>query len=254
MARSAAGTRAPTGANSSAASSSSGGALVRCAGPFGAEAAGEVDRRLIARPDEGEHAATLSPRHLGDDVRRRAEAVEPEPFGVARHGERAVADQPGAEQRRRMSIVALAGEGEAVAFVGDAVVAVAAVQGVAGEARVRAQVLPPAPAIAAGAAGPAEPGDADALPFAEPLDARAERRDAPHDLVPRHDRQPRLGQVAVHHVEIGAADPAGRNTNQDFARAGLGHRPFLQGERGAIAAINHGAHGGSAGHRRLTPR
>ncbi len=112
-----------------------------------------------------------------------------------------------------MDVIAITGEREAVALIGDAVVAVAAVQGVAGEARVRAQVLPAAPAIAANAAGPAEPGDADALPFGEALDARAEGRDAPHDLVSRHDRQPGLRKVAVHHVEIGAADPAGRDAN-----------------------------------------
>ena len=148
----------------------------------------------------------------------------------------------------------VAGEGEAVALVGDAVFAVAAVQGVAGEARVRAQVLPAAPAIAAGAAGPAEPGDADSLSFGEPPYARAERRNVPHDLVSRHDRELRLGEVAVHHVEVGAADPAGRDANQDFPRAGLRHRSLLRGERGAVAAIDHGAHGGSPGHRRLMPR
>ena len=153
-----------------------------------------------------------------------------------------------------MGVIPLAGEGEAVALVGDAVVAVAAVQGVAGEARVRAQVLPAAPTIAAGAAGPAEPGDADALPFGEAIHTRAERRDAPHNLVPRHHRQPGLREIAVHHVEVGAADAAGRDTDQDFARTRLGNGPLLRGERGSIAAINHGAHGGSPGHRRLTPR
>ena len=228
--------------------------LVGGAGPFGAEAERKVDRRPVAGPDEGEHPATLGARDLGDNVRRRAEAVEAEALGIARHRERAVADKPGAEQGCSLGIAAVAAHGQAVALVGDAVVAIAAVPRVAGEERVGAQVLPPAPAIAAGAAGPAEPGDAHALPFGQALDARAEGRNSPHDLVPRHDRKPGLGEVAVHHMKIGAANTADRDPDQNFAGAGCRHRSLLQGERSAVAAINHGPHAGGVGHWRLMPR
>ena len=166
----------------------------------------------------------------------------------------AVTDKPGAEQGCSLGVAPVAAHGQAVALVGDAVVAIAAVTRVAGEERVGAQVLPPAPAIAAGAAGPAEPGDADALTLAESLDARAEGRNSPHDLVPRHDRKPGLGEIAVHHVEIGAADAADRDPDQNFAGAGLGNRPLLQGKRSTVAAINHGPHDGRVGHRRFMPR
>ena len=98
--RSAAGTSAPTGAKIIAASSSSGGGPQRVAGPLGAELAREPLRLLVARAREGEHAPALMARHLRDDVRRRAEAVEPEPLGVAGQPQRAVADQAGAQQRR----------------------------------------------------------------------------------------------------------------------------------------------------------
>ena len=228
--------------------------LVGGAGPFGAEAEREVDGRPVVRPDEGEHPPALGARDLGDDMGRRAEAVEAETLGIARHREGAVTDEPGAEQGSSLGVAPVAAHGQAVALVGDAVVAIAAVPRVAGEESVRAQVLPPAPAIAAGAAGPAEPGDADALTLAEPLDAGAQGRDASHHLVPRHDRKPGLGEVAVHHVEIGAANTAGRNPDQNFARAGLGNRPLLHGERTAAAAINHGPHGGRVGHWRFMPR
>jgi len=50
------------------------------------------------------------PGNLGDDVRRGAEAVEPEPLGIAREAERAVADQAGAEKRRRLQFVVLVRE------------------------------------------------------------------------------------------------------------------------------------------------
>ena len=89
--------------------------LVRGAGPFGAKAQREFDRRPVARPGEGENPAALGAGDLGDDVRRRAEAVQTEAFGIARHGERAVADEPGAEQWRRVDIAAPAAHGQAVA-------------------------------------------------------------------------------------------------------------------------------------------
>jgi hypothetical protein len=36
---------------------------------------------------------------LGDDVSRRAESIETERLGIARVAERAITDEPGAEQR-----------------------------------------------------------------------------------------------------------------------------------------------------------
>ena len=39
------------------------------------------------------------------------------------------------------------------------------------------------------------------------------------DLVARHDGDLRLGEIAVHHVKVGATDPAGRDPDQNFARA-----------------------------------
>ena len=99
-ARSAVGTRSPTGANRIAASSCSGGARVRAARPDRPHLAGEVLRLLVPRPGEGEDLAALMARDLRDDMSRRAEAVEADPLRIARGLEAAPADQPGAEQRR----------------------------------------------------------------------------------------------------------------------------------------------------------
>ena len=124
----------PTGAKTMAASSCSGGRLVGAAGPVGAEAAGEGLALLVAGLGEGEDAPALVFRHLADDVRRGAEAVEAEALGVAGQAQRAVADQPGAEQRRRLQVGEALGYREAEALVGDGVLGVAAVDVVAGEA------------------------------------------------------------------------------------------------------------------------
>ena len=62
-----------------------------------------------------------------DDVRGRAEAVEPEPLGVARQPQRPVADQPAAQQRRGLRVRVAVRQREAEALVGDRLLRVAAV-------------------------------------------------------------------------------------------------------------------------------
>ena len=51
--------------------------------PLRAERAGEGLRLLVALARHGEDAPTLRQRHLGDDVRGGAEAVQAEPLRVA---------------------------------------------------------------------------------------------------------------------------------------------------------------------------
>ena len=77
-ARSAAGTSAPTGAKMIAASSVSGGALSEPPAQAAPSSRAKCLRRGIAGAGEGEDLAALPARHLGDDVRRGAEAVDAE--------------------------------------------------------------------------------------------------------------------------------------------------------------------------------
>ena len=76
VARSAAGTSAPTGANRIAASSGAGAGSIRAAGPHGAEPAREALRRFVAGAGEGVDFAAFAAADLGEDVRGGAEAVE----------------------------------------------------------------------------------------------------------------------------------------------------------------------------------
>ena len=109
-------------------------------------------------------------------MRRRAEAVECRACrAVPGHRVGAVADQPGAQQRRRVHVVVRVGQREDVARVGDRVFRVAAVALIAGEARVGAEVLAARSAVVASAAGAAEPRHADARADAGPVDARSAR-------------------------------------------------------------------------------
>uniref|UniRef100_A0A0U1PBP6 Uncharacterized protein n=1 Tax=Mizugakiibacter sediminis TaxID=1475481 RepID=A0A0U1PBP6_9GAMM len=242
VAASAAGTSAPSGANRIAASSGSGGAASDAPRPHGAQFARERLRGGIAGARERIHLAALVARQLRDDVRGGAEAVQPEPARVAGEAQRAVADQAGAEQRRGFGVAVLRGQGEAVARVGERVLGVAAVELIAGEARLLAQVLAAAAAVGANAAGPAQPRHADALAFAEALDARAARHHRADDLVAGDQLRLRLRQLAVDHVQIGAADRAGVHADQQLLRTRLGPRPRLRDQGGVRRVQHHGAH------------
>src|SRR5205085_492588 len=142
--------------------------LVRPSRPLAAELEREAACVFVAGADEAEQAPALVTRDLGDDVRRHAEAVEAEPLAVARQPQRAVADQPGAEQRRRLLVGIALGDREAEALGGDGVLRVAAVEVVAGEPGRVAEVLAAAAAVAARPVRPAEPRDAEPPPVLRP--------------------------------------------------------------------------------------
>src|SRR5438309_283482 len=60
------------------------------------------------------------------------------------------------------------------------------------------------------------------------VDSRTKRPHPPDDLVAGHDRQLRIGQLAIDHMQIGSADAAGRDLHQDFAGARRRNRPLAQ--------------------------
>ena len=175
LARSAAGISAPTGAKTIAPSSSSGGCSSEDPAHSAPSSRAKSWRLGVALAGEGEDPPALVDGDLAEDVSGGAEAVEPDPLGVADQAQRPVADQPGAEQRRRLHVRVALGDREAEALVGDRQLGVAAVDVVAGEAGAVAEVLAAAAAVAALAAGPAEPGDADPVADREALRALAPR-------------------------------------------------------------------------------
>ena len=179
---------------------------------------------------------------LADDVRRGAEAVQPQALGVAGQTQRAVADQPGAEKRRGLQIGESVRDREAEAMVGHSELGEAAVDVVTREARVVAEVLAAAGAVAALTVRPAQPGNADAVANGEALSAGPEPDHNPGDLVPQNERQLGLGQIAVDDVQVGAADAAGVDLDQDLLRPGNGFGDIDQLERLALGFEDHRAH------------
>src|SRR5512142_2007765 len=77
---------------------------IRVIGPGYAQAPGEVLRAAVAGAGEGIHFLALMQRYLGDNMGRRAEAVDPQPTDpLSGHAVGAVANQPGAQQWSRSS-------------------------------------------------------------------------------------------------------------------------------------------------------
>ena len=120
----------------------------RGAGPRRAELAGERLRAVVALARERVDLAVLGARDLDDDVRGRAEAVEPEAPGVAAHAQAAVADEARAQQRRGLVVREPVRDREAEPLVGHGVLGEAAVDVAPGEAGPGAEVLAAAAAVA----------------------------------------------------------------------------------------------------------
>ena len=98
----------------------------------------------------------------------------------------------------------------------------------------------------AGAVDATEPGDSDAIADADRVNARAEFFDARDDLVAGRNRFAQGLEFARGDVEIGAADAAGFNFEQNLAGAGLGDGQVFEGQRprgdGGGMVQNSGAH------------
>jgi len=112
-----------------------------------------------------------------------------------------------------------------------------------GELRAIAKIFPAFAAIAALAASPAQPRHAEALPGPDTSDVASHFFGYRHCLVPRDNREARVGQFAVYEVQVGAANAAGKNAAPYLA---CGRRRQVQcfgTQAAARTAENHRAHG-----------
>jgi hypothetical protein len=134
---------------------------------------------------------------------------------------------------------------KAVAGISDRVLGVATIDLVTGKPRGIAQVLLPGHAVPAPRTGVAEPGNADPLAGPEPVHAATGLRHLADDLVARDERQLRVGQLAIDHVQVGAAHRAGLDPEEDLPGARLRHRQLGKAQRFARSVEKHRSlHGG----------
>ena len=105
--------------------------------------------------------------------------------------------------------------------VGQSVRRIATIARIAGEQRSVAEIFASIAAIGANPTGRSKPGHADPLAAREASDIRPQARDAADDFVSRHDGELKMRQLAVDDMQIGAADPACFDFDQDFAGSRL---------------------------------
>ena len=129
-------------------------------------------------------------------------------------------------------------------MVGDGVLREAAVELIAREAGALAEVLAAAQAVAALAARPAEPGHADALAGREGVNSVPGADHGSDDLVPGHEGQLRLSELAVDDVQVGTADAARVDADEHLATRDLGIRENACPQRAAGLVQDHRAHVG----------
>src|SRR5206468_7934188 len=117
----------------------------------------------------------------------------------------------------RVDVAVRIGQLERVPGVDDGVVGIAAVRVIADKPRVRAQIFVPALALCALAARVTEPRHADAIADLEAGDAVADLIDDTDNLVAGDQRDLGVGQLAVDDVEIGPADSARADLDEQLA-------------------------------------
>src|SRR5581483_3893350 len=177
----------------------------------------ELPLRLAAREDEKRRAREAPARELQNEMRRGDETHEAENPAVLelRESQRTVADRAGAEQRRGLRIGERVGNRIGRDFRHGHVLGVAAVRVAPGRTEIGAQVLLAAPAVAAMSAARIDPADAYSVAFAE--SPRAVRsRDTADDLMTEHHGQPRRRRAPFDLVELGVADAACGDFDEQF--------------------------------------
>src|SRR5438874_5945869 len=109
--------------------------ILRRAGPLRAKRSCKTLRLGIARAGERIDRPSVPAGHLRDDMAGRTEAEDAEMLSIARHHQRAPADQAGTQHRRDGDIVAGLAVRKTIAGVGDEMRGKAAVARVTGKAR-----------------------------------------------------------------------------------------------------------------------
>ena len=200
--------------------------LIRRTSPHRAKLAREILCLGIAWAGESVNLATLPACNLRNDVRRGAKPVQSEPPRLSSHAQRAVPNQPRAQQWRSLDVAIPRRHRKTESLIGQCEFAVAAIDVVTGEARLRAQIFAPRSTEFAHTAGPTKPRHANPVADLKSLHISTECSHAANDLVARYQWQFRLRQLAVHHVQVSATHRAGMHTDQHLAgsRCRYGHR------------------------------
>jgi hypothetical protein len=135
----------------------------------------------------------------------------------AGHPQRAKPNDAGTQQWRGVQVVEPIAERERKVCTGDDRGCISPIDVVAGKDRGIAEILTSFSAKPARPIGSAQPRDADARPERD-VSTRSCSRNHPDNLMARHDRRMARLKLALDDVEIGAANTASSDRDQDLAR------------------------------------
>lgn len=155
-------------------------------------------------------------------MRRGSKSVKAEVSAALDPGEPegTIANDPRTKKGRGLFVRKALGNGVSEGFGNLYVLGKPTIYMVSREFCIWAKVFLSSPAKGTFPAGPMQPGHAHAGSHLEPACARAQSLHIAHDLVPRHDRLFPQRKLPFGNMEIGVADPAGRNANKNLPRPG----------------------------------
>src|SRR5579883_2714762 len=161
-------------------------------------------------------------RDLNGDMAGRTEAVDAQTAALTDSGkaERTKTDDAGAEQGRGLIVGKTLRNGIDKILARDGVFGIAAIDGVAGEGRVIAEIFRAGTTILASAISAVQPGDSDARSFFEAASVRPIFLDHADDLMAGNHGRLARRQFALDNVQVRAANSAGVNANENFTTAG----------------------------------
>src|SRR6266404_906833 len=146
-----------------------------------------------------------------------AKTVNTDPRRLACFTVRAIAEHAGTKKRRNLDIAVFVRQTETKSRVDDGELGVTPIDGIAGEFCAIAKVLAVGSAISAFTIRPAEPRNAETFAKGKSLNAFADFFDAANDLVPGNKRQFRIGQFSIDQMQIGAANRARLNADEQLS-------------------------------------
>jgi hypothetical protein len=169
------------------------------------------------------------PGDLDRDMGRRAEAIQSQALTRlhAAEAQGTIADDTGAQQRRRLFITKDRRNRVGEALGHDGILGVSAIDVIAGERSQSAEILPSATAEFAASACGLKPGDADAIAFLHRAHAFPYLIGDAHCLVSGYDGSLRRREFAFHNVQVGPADAADLHAHANFTWTGFRRRNLL---------------------------
>src|SRR6185369_2017087 len=159
------------------------------------------------------HLTAFMHRDLNDEVRGSTKTKNAKAFCIACFTVRAKSDKAGAEQRCGLYIFVGVRNVHAESFVGNAEFRIAAVNGVASESAEFAEVFLVVPTVFAFPARPGNPRDTHSIAYSKAPGFGSKRCHTPDDFVSRNQRQFRIRQFSIDHMQVRSANAASFHLN-----------------------------------------